>query len=38
MVKEESAKLYSEILQQGYSEDIAKQISDDMSTKGGLTL
>ena len=38
MVKEESAKLYSEILQQGYPEDIAKQISDDMSTKGGLTL
>ena len=35
LVKKESAKLYQEIIDNGYSEDIAKQISDNLSTKGG---
>lgn len=35
LVKSESAKLYQEIIDNGYSEEIAKQISDDLSTKGG---
>ena len=36
LVKAESSKLYQEIIDNGYEEYIAKQISDDMSTKGGL--
>ena len=36
IIKEESDKLYGEILNENYSEDIAKQISKDMSEKGGL--
>lgn len=36
LIKEESAKLYKEILDNGYEENIAKQISKDMSEKGGL--
>lgn len=35
LVKEESKKLYQEIIDNGYDESIAKQISDDLSTKGG---
>ena len=35
LVKEESRKLYQEIIDNGYDESIAKQISDDLSTKGG---
>ena len=35
LVKQESAKLYQEIIDNGYSEEIAKKISDDLSTKGG---
>ena len=35
LVKEESAKLYQEIIDNGYSKELAKQISDDLSTKGG---
>lgn len=35
LVKQESAKLYQEIIDNGYSRDLAKQISDDLSTKGG---
>lgn len=35
LVKSESAKLYQEIIDNGYSEEIAKQISDELSTKGG---
>lgn len=35
LVKEESAKLYQEIIDNGYSQELAKQISDDLSTKGG---
>ncbi len=35
LVKQESAKLYQEIIDNGYSKDLAKQISDDLSTKGG---
>lgn len=35
LVKSESAKLYQEIIDNGYDESIAKQISDDLSTKGG---
>ena len=35
LVKQESAKLYQEIIDNGYSKEIAKQISDDLSTKGG---
>lgn len=35
LVKSESAKLYQEIIDNGYDEPIAKQISDDLSTKGG---
>ena len=35
LVKEESAKLYQEIIDNGYSKEIAKTISDDLSTKGG---
>jgi DNA polymerase-3 subunit alpha len=35
LVKSESAKLYQEIIDNGYGEEIAKQISDDLSTKGG---
>lgn len=35
LVKQESAKLYQEIIDNGYSEDIAKTISDELSTKGG---
>lgn len=35
LVKQESAKLYQEIIDNGYSQEIAKQISEDLSTKGG---
>lgn len=35
LVKQESEKLYQEIIDNGYSEDIARTISDDLSTKGG---
>lgn len=35
LIKQESAKLYQEIINNGYPEDIAKRISDDLSTKGG---
>lgn len=35
LVKQESAKLYQEIIDNGYSAKLAKQISDDLSTKGG---
>lgn len=35
LVKKESAKLYQEIIDNGYSEEIAKEISDNLSTKGG---
>ena len=35
LVKAESAKLYQEIIDNGYSKELAKQISDDLSTKGG---
>ncbi len=35
LVKQESAKLYQEIIDNGYSEEIARIISDDLSTKGG---
>ena len=35
LVKQESAKLYQEIIDNGYSKKLAKQISDDLSTKGG---
>ena len=35
LVKRESAKLYQEIVDNGYSKEVAKQISDDLSTKGG---
>lgn len=35
LVKQESAKLYQEIIDNGYSEELAKQISDDLATKGG---
>ena len=37
LVKQESAKLYQEIIDNGYSEEIAKTISNELSTKGGLT-
>lgn len=33
LVKKESKKLYQEIIENGYSEDIAKTISDELSTK-----
>lgn len=35
LVKQESAKLYQEIINNGYSENIARAISDELSTKGG---
>ena len=35
LVKQESAKLYQEIIDNGYSKELAKQISDDLATKGG---
>lgn len=35
LVKQESAKLYQEIIDNGYSEEIAKTISEELSTKGG---
>ena len=35
LVKQESAKLYQEIINNGYSEEIAKTISNELSTKGG---
>ena len=35
LVKSESAKLYQEIIDNGYSEEIARRISDEMSEKGG---
>ena len=35
MIIVESAKLYQEIIDNGYDEDIAKQISDELSNKGG---
>lgn len=35
LIKQESAKLYQEIIDNGYSKEIAKIISDDLSTKGG---
>ena len=35
LVKQESAKLYQEIIDNGYSSSLAKQISDDLATKGG---
>lgn len=36
LVKAESSKLYQEIVDNNYNEHIAKQISDELSTKGGL--
>lgn len=38
LIKQESAKLYQEIIDNGYSEEIARIISDDLSNKGGLTI
>ena len=35
LVKQESEKLYHEIIDNGYSQELAKQISDDLATKGG---
>ena len=35
LVKQESAKLYQEIIDNKYDKEIAKTISDDLSTKGG---
>lgn len=35
LVKQESKKLYQEIIDNGYSEEIAKAISDDLAEKGG---
>lgn len=35
LVKQESAKLYQEIIDNGYSKELAKAISDELSTKGG---
>lgn len=35
LVKSESSKLYQEIIDYGYDEQIAKKISDDLSEKGG---
>ncbi len=35
LVKTESAKLYNEIIENGYSEELAKHISDELSEKGG---
>ena len=35
LVKKESATLYQEIINNGYSKELAQQISDDLSTKGG---
>ncbi len=35
LVKQESAKLYQEIIDNGYSEEIASAISNELSTKGG---
>lgn len=35
LVKQESKKLYQEIIDNGYSEEIAKTISDDLAEKGG---
>ena len=35
LVKSESKKLYQEIIDTGYGEKLAKEISDDMSNKGG---
>lgn len=35
LVKQESSKLYQEIIDNGYTEEIARIISDDLSTKGG---
>ena len=35
LVRQESAKLHQEIINNGYSAELAKQISDDLSTKGG---
>lgn len=35
LVKEESAKLYQEIIDNGYSEELAKHISDELASKGG---
>ena len=37
MIKEESAKLYQEIIDNGYAEEIAREISEELSQKGGLT-
>lgn len=35
LIRQESEKLYQEIIDNGYSEKIAKTISDDLATKGG---
>jgi len=35
LVQQESKKLYQEIMENGYSEEIAKTISDDLAEKGG---
>lgn len=35
LIRQESEKLYQEIIDNGYSEEIAKTISDDLATKGG---
>lgn len=35
LIKKESEKLYNEIINNGYDEELAKIISDDMSNKGG---
>ena len=37
LVVQESEKLGTEIVENGYSEELAKAISDDLSKKGGLT-
>ena len=36
LVKSEATKLYNEIIETGYSEGLAKTISDEMMDKGGL--
>lgn len=36
LVQEESEKLYKEIISNGYDEELAKTISEEMKTKGGL--
>ena len=38
LVKKESDKLYQEIIDNGYDEETARKISDNMREKGGLTI